>query len=150
MLTMCQRLFKFLEYNNAQNWQTLRPCGGYILVGTGQQHKWVQYLVFYLHFKVYLSILRERETEQRRGKERGRERIPSRLDAISTAPTERGLISQTMRSWPELRSSQALNSLSHLGGYFRAGYNWECSGEASVIVLSRMVRVGFNEKRLKD
>ena len=52
--------------------------------------------------------MREPERQQGRGRKRGRERIPSRLCTASASLT-RGLISWTVRSWPEPKSSQTLN-----------------------------------------
>ena len=65
---------------------------------------------------VYLLLfLKEKET----GIGAGRERIPSRLHIFrketkaGLSLMNRGLISQTVRSWPEPKSSQMLNRLSH-------------------------------------
>ena len=55
-------------------------------------------------FFLSLFILRERERIRGGGQREGeRGRIPSRLHAVSTEPTQ-GSISWTMRSWPEPKS----------------------------------------------
>ena len=66
----------------------------------------------FLGFISFWESERERESEQRRDREE-RERIPSRLHTISTEPN-RGLISWTVRSWPEPKLR--VRSLGILGG----------------------------------
>ena len=62
-------------------------------------------------FKIYLFI-REQEIVVERGRRRGRERI---LDTLLTMEPNVGLDLTSLRSRPELKSSQTLNQLSHPG-----------------------------------
>ena len=88
-------------------WIEVTVEGRHIGMSQGLESGAIFFFFFlFFFFNVYLFWETEREGESGEGaeRERGKERISGRLCALSVQISTQGLISQMMRSWPELIS----------------------------------------------